>query len=91
VSRWTFAGSTPAGCSCCLRQCFQRRTRGAQFFRADRLELVGERWTMLIIRDALLGMHRFDEFRTSLVAVHYAPESQGFFGSIVGRFKNLFS
>ena len=31
------------------------------------------------------------EFRTSLVAVHYAPESQGFFGSIVGRFKNLFS
>jgi DNA-binding HxlR family transcriptional regulator len=33
---------------------------------ARTLELVGERWTMLIIRDALLGMHRFDEFRTSL-------------------------
>ncbi|MDP3574220.1 MAG: hypothetical protein Q8S42_26580 [Archangium sp.] len=31
-----------------------------------------------------------EEFRTSLVAVHYAPESQGFFGSMAGRFKNLF-
>jgi DNA-binding HxlR family transcriptional regulator len=33
---------------------------------ARTLELVGERWTMLIIRDALLGVHRFDGFRTSL-------------------------
>lgn len=33
---------------------------------ARTLELVGERWTMLIIRDALLGAHRFDEFLTSL-------------------------
>ena len=33
---------------------------------ARTLEIVGERWTMLIIRDALLGRHRFDEFRTSL-------------------------
>jgi DNA-binding HxlR family transcriptional regulator len=33
---------------------------------ARALELVGERWTLLIIRDALLGVHRFDEFQDSL-------------------------
>jgi len=27
---------------------------------------VGERWTLLIIRDAFLGLRRFDEFRESL-------------------------
>ncbi len=33
---------------------------------ARTLEVIGERWTMLIIRDALRGLRRFDEFRTSL-------------------------
>jgi DNA-binding HxlR family transcriptional regulator len=33
---------------------------------ARALELVGERWTLLIIRDALLGQRRFDEFQESL-------------------------
>ena len=33
---------------------------------ARTLELVGERWTLLIIRDALLGRSRFDEFQESL-------------------------
>jgi DNA-binding HxlR family transcriptional regulator len=33
---------------------------------ARALELVGERWTLLIIRDALLGLRRFDEFQESL-------------------------
>ncbi|WP_214366042.1 winged helix-turn-helix transcriptional regulator [Pseudonocardia sp. H11422] len=33
---------------------------------ARALEIVGERWTLLIIRDALLGLRRFDEFRDSL-------------------------
>ena len=33
---------------------------------AGALELVGERWTLLIIRDAFLGLHRFEEFRESL-------------------------
>ena len=34
-----------------------------------------------------------EHFRHSLVAVHYAPPptASGFFGSVVGRFKNLFS
>jgi DNA-binding HxlR family transcriptional regulator len=33
---------------------------------ARALELVGERWTLLIVRDAFLGRRRFDEFRDSL-------------------------
>jgi DNA-binding HxlR family transcriptional regulator len=30
------------------------------------LEVVGERWTLLILRDATLGLTRFDEFQRSL-------------------------
>src|SRR6266511_5373666 len=33
---------------------------------ARALELVGERWTLLIIRDAFLGLRRFDQFQRSL-------------------------
>lgn len=33
---------------------------------ARTLEIVGERWTWLIVRDAFLGVRRFDEFRESL-------------------------
>jgi DNA-binding HxlR family transcriptional regulator len=33
---------------------------------ARALELVGDRWTILIIRDAFLGVRRFDEFQRSL-------------------------
>jgi DNA-binding HxlR family transcriptional regulator len=33
---------------------------------ARTLELVGERWTLLIVRDAFLGVKRFDEFQRSL-------------------------
>lgn len=33
---------------------------------ASALEVVGERWTLLIIRDAFLGLHRFEEFQESL-------------------------
>ena len=33
---------------------------------AAALEIVGERWTLLIVRDALLGLRRFDEFQESL-------------------------
>src|SRR6202166_4480684 len=33
---------------------------------ARSLERVGEWWSMLIMRDALSGMRRFDEFHTSL-------------------------
>jgi len=33
---------------------------------ARALELVGERWTLLIIRDAFLGLRRFEQFQDSL-------------------------
>jgi DNA-binding HxlR family transcriptional regulator len=33
---------------------------------ARTLEIVGERWTLLIVRDALRGLHRFDQFQESL-------------------------
>jgi DNA-binding HxlR family transcriptional regulator len=33
---------------------------------ARALGVVGERWTLLIVRDALLGMSRFSEFQRSL-------------------------
>jgi DNA-binding HxlR family transcriptional regulator len=33
---------------------------------AQTLEIIGERWTLLIIRDAFLGLTRFAEFQESL-------------------------
>jgi DNA-binding HxlR family transcriptional regulator len=33
---------------------------------ARALEVVGERWTLLILRDAVLGLQRFEEFQASL-------------------------
>ncbi len=33
---------------------------------ANALEIVGERWTLLIVRDILLGRRRFDELQSSL-------------------------
>ena len=33
---------------------------------ARTLELVGDRWTLLVIRDVVLGNHRFDQLLTSL-------------------------
>jgi DNA-binding HxlR family transcriptional regulator len=33
---------------------------------ARSLEVLGERWTLLIVRDALLGLRRFEDFQHSL-------------------------
>ena len=33
---------------------------------ARALEVLGERWTLLIVRDALLGLRRFEDFQRSL-------------------------
>ena len=30
------------------------------------LEVIGERWTLLIVRDALLGVRRFEDFQARL-------------------------
>ena len=44
-----------------------RRTYDSQVCSIARaLELVGERWSLLVIRDAFLGKRRFDEFQESL-------------------------
>lgn len=39
---------------------------GQQCSIARSLELIGERWTILIIRDAFLGIRRFDDLQKSL-------------------------
>ena len=44
----------------------ERTYEGQECSIAHALEVVGERWTLLIIRDALLGLRRFDEFHRSL-------------------------
>ena len=33
---------------------------------ARSLEVVGERWTLLVLRDAFLGIRRFDDFQRDL-------------------------
>ncbi|WP_414687694.1 winged helix-turn-helix transcriptional regulator [Mycobacterium sp.] len=37
---------------------------------ARSLELIGDRWTLLIVRDALRGVRRFDDFRARLGVAH---------------------
>ena len=44
----------------------QRSYSGQVCSIARALEVVGERWTLLILRDANLGLHRFEEFEQSL-------------------------
>jgi DNA-binding HxlR family transcriptional regulator len=44
----------------------EREYQGQNCSVARALEIVGERWTLLIIRDAFLGLRRFDQFQKSL-------------------------
>jgi DNA-binding HxlR family transcriptional regulator len=44
----------------------EREYQGQNCSIARALEIVGERWTLLIIRDALFGLRRFDQFQESL-------------------------
>ena len=44
----------------------KRSYEGQKCSIARTLEIVGERWTLLIVRDAFLGLRRFDEFQQSL-------------------------
>ena len=37
---------------------------------ARSLELIGDRWTLLIVRDAFRGVRRFDDFRAGLGLAH---------------------
>src|SRR6478672_1278211 len=44
----------------------EREYQGQNCSIARALEVVGERWTLLIIRDVFLGLHRFDQLQESL-------------------------
>lgn len=44
----------------------KREYQGQNCSIASALEIVGERWTLLIVRDVFLGLHRFDQFQESL-------------------------
>jgi DNA-binding HxlR family transcriptional regulator len=44
----------------------EREYPGQNCSLARALEIVGERWTLLIIRDAFFGLRRFDQFQASL-------------------------
>ena len=44
----------------------KREYEGQNCSIASALEIIGERWTLLIVRDVLLGLHRFDQFQESL-------------------------
>ena len=43
-----------------------RTYEGQECSIARTLEIVGDRWTLLIVRDAFLGLRRFDQFSESL-------------------------
>lgn len=49
-----------------LREMLPREYHDQSCSIARALELVGERWTLLILRDAFLGVRRFDDFRDRL-------------------------
>jgi DNA-binding HxlR family transcriptional regulator len=44
----------------------QRTYKNQQCSIARSLEIVGERWTLLVLRDAFLGIRRFDDFQRDL-------------------------
>jgi DNA-binding HxlR family transcriptional regulator len=49
-----------------LEAMLKRDYEGQNCSVARTLEVVGERWSLLIVRDAILGRRRFDEFQESL-------------------------
>jgi DNA-binding HxlR family transcriptional regulator len=49
-----------------LRDVLTRDYPGQVCSIARSLEVIGERWTLLILRDAMTGLERFEEFQASL-------------------------
>jgi DNA-binding HxlR family transcriptional regulator len=49
-----------------LRDVLKRDYPGQVCSIARSLEVIGERWTLLILRDAMTGLERFEEFQASL-------------------------
>src|SRR5689334_9125572 len=58
------AGSVPSSYS--PRSMLHRTYEGQDCSIARTLEIVGERWTLLIMRDAFLGIRRFDDIQRDL-------------------------
>ena len=50
---------------------------GQQCSLARTLEIIGERWTMLIVRDAFFGVRRFGDFAEHLASRAPLPERLG--------------
>jgi DNA-binding HxlR family transcriptional regulator len=51
----------------CYDQCVLPRTYDEQVCSIARaLEIVGDRWTLLVVRDAFMGLKRFQEFEAEL-------------------------
>jgi DNA-binding HxlR family transcriptional regulator len=48
------------------RMALQRTYPSQECSIAAALEVVGERWTLLVVREAMLGIHRFDEVQADL-------------------------
>jgi DNA-binding HxlR family transcriptional regulator len=51
---------------CCDAVPLQRSYANQECSVAATLEIVGERWTLLIVREVLLGVHRFSELQADL-------------------------
>src|SRR3954451_19912611 len=51
---------------CYDQRILKRDYEGQNCSIARALEIVGERWTLLIVRDVFLGKHRFDQLQESL-------------------------
>jgi DNA-binding HxlR family transcriptional regulator len=52
--------------SCYPLGMLKREYEGQDCSIARALEIVGERWTLLIVRDAFLGLRRFEQFQENL-------------------------
>ena len=52
-----------------MRQSESRRGYGDACGTAHALELIGERWALLVLRELLLGPRRFSELRADLPAI----------------------
>src|SRR3954467_9656371 len=66
LSPWV-ASCNPTGLHSPRRRTMLPRTYDAQHCSIARaLEVLGDRWTLLVIRDAFLGLRRFDDFQRDL-------------------------
>ena len=66
VTKRTVSSELLHATECDVREVLHRTYENQICSIARSLELVGERWTLLILRDAFLGIRRFDDFQRDL-------------------------